>query len=110
MKRVLVAETSHRRYGRFDGYHAILYGHEGGAMPKQEKREIAIGDFRQRATELVRRVEETKEPIIITRHGVPVAELRAITADPQALRGSVTILDPDITRPVIDPSDWEAAR
>lgn len=74
------------------------------------KREIAVGDFRQRATELVRQVEETKQAITITRRGVPVAELRAVTVDPEALLGSVTHLDPDPTRPVVDPDDWEAAR
>jgi prevent-host-death family protein len=72
------------------------------------KREVAVGDFRQRATELVRQVEETKEPITITRHGVPVAELRAIAVDPEVLFGSVTYLDPDLTRPVVEPGDWEA--
>ena len=73
------------------------------------KREIPIGDFRQRATELVRQVEETKEPITITRRGVAVAELRAVTVAPDALLGSVTYLDPDLTRPVLGAKDWEAA-
>jgi prevent-host-death family protein len=73
------------------------------------KREVAVGEFRQRATEFVRQVEETKEPITITRHGVPVAELRAVRVDPEALMGSVTLLDPDLTRPVVGPEDWEAA-
>ena len=72
------------------------------------KREIAVGDFRQRATELVRQVEETKESITITRRGVPVAELRPATVDPKALLASVTYLDPDLTRPVVGPEDWEA--
>jgi len=73
------------------------------------RREIAVGDFRQRATELVRQVEETKEAITITRRGVPVAELRAVTAQAEALLGSVTYLDSDLTRPVVGPEDWEAA-
>jgi antitoxin (DNA-binding transcriptional repressor) of toxin-antitoxin stability system len=70
---------------------------------------VAIGDFRQRATELVRQVEETKQPITITRRGVPVAELRAVTVDPEALLGSVAYLDPDLTRPVVSREEWEAA-
>jgi prevent-host-death family protein len=74
------------------------------------RREIAIGDFRQRATELVREVEETKTPILITRRGVPVAELRPARVDPAVLRGSVTLLDPDLTRPVLEPGEWEADR
>jgi hypothetical protein len=40
---------------------------------------------------------------------VPVAELRALTVDSEALLGSVTHLDPDLTRPVVAPGDWEAA-
>jgi prevent-host-death family protein len=73
------------------------------------KQEVAVGEFRQRATELVRQVEQTRQAIVITRRGVPVAELRAVTADAEALRGSVTVLDPDLTRPVVGPEDWEAA-
>jgi prevent-host-death family protein len=74
------------------------------------RREIAIGDFRQRATELIREVEETKQPITITRRGVPVAELRPARVDPGVLRGSVTLLDADLTRPVLEPADWDAER
>ncbi len=73
------------------------------------KREIAVGEFRRRATELVREVEETKEPITITRHGVAVAELHAVTVDPDALLNSVTYLAPDVTCPVVGPEDWGAA-
>jgi antitoxin (DNA-binding transcriptional repressor) of toxin-antitoxin stability system len=47
--------------------------------------------------------------VTITRHGVPVAVLRPVTVDPEALRGSVEILDEDWTRPVTEPGDWEAA-
>jgi hypothetical protein len=39
---------------------------------------------------------------------VPVAELRPATVDPEALLGSVTYRDPDLTRPVVGPEDWEA--
>jgi prevent-host-death family protein len=73
------------------------------------KQEVAVGEFRQRATELVRQVEETKQAITITRRGVPVAELRAVTVEPEALLGSVTYLDADLTRPAVDADDWEAA-
>ena len=48
-----------------------------------------MGEFRRRATELVRQVEETKQAITITRRGVPVAELRAVTVDAETLLGSV---------------------
>jgi prevent-host-death family protein len=74
------------------------------------KREVAVGDFRQRATELVRIVERTKQPITITRHGVAVAELRPITGATDDLLGSVTFLDKDLTSPALDPKAWEASR
>ncbi len=74
------------------------------------KREVAVGDFRQRATELVRIVERTKQPITITRHGVAVAELRPISGARDDLLGSVTFLDQDLTSPALDPKDWEASR
>jgi prevent-host-death family protein len=74
------------------------------------KREVAVGDFRQRATELVRIVEKTKQPITITRHGVAVAELRPVIGGERDLAGSVTYLDDDLTRPVLDPADWDAVR
>ena len=35
--------------------------------------------------------------------------LRAATVDPEALLGSVTYVDPDLTSPVVGPEDWEAA-
>lgn len=63
-------------------------------MRMMAKREVAVGDFRRRATELVRQVEETKEAITTTRHGVPVAELPAFAADPEAPLGSAAYLDP----------------
>jgi hypothetical protein len=34
---------------------------------------------------------------------------RELAVDPRALLGSVTLLDPDLTRPVVGPEDWEAA-
>lgn len=71
--------------------------------------EARTGENGDPVCELVRHVEETKEAITITRRGVPVAELRAVTVDPEALLGSVTYLDPDLSRPVVGPEDWEAA-
>ncbi len=73
------------------------------------EREVAVGEFHKRASELIRLVEETQQPITITRRGVAIAELCAVSADPEALRGSVTYLDPDPTRPAAATKDWEAA-
>jgi prevent-host-death family protein len=76
-----------------------------------KKRNIPVGEFRQRATEIVRLVEQTKEPVVITRRGKPVVELRPAAADPSVLRGSVKLRGSgDLTRPALEPEAWEANR
>jgi prevent-host-death family protein len=76
-----------------------------------KKRSIPVGEFRQRATEFVRLVEKTKEPVLITRRGKPVVELRPAAASPGVLRGSVKLrAGTDLTRPVLEPESWEATR
>jgi prevent-host-death family protein len=75
------------------------------------KRNVPVGEFRQRATEFVRLVEKTKESITITRRGKPVVELRPAAAEPGVLRGSVKVRGRgDLTRPVLDAEAWEANR
>ncbi len=72
---------------------------------------VAIGEFRQRATAYIKAVEETKEPLTITRRGMPVAELRPAPTDALTLRGSVDYLaEVDPAEPVVDPGEWEANR
>jgi prevent-host-death family protein len=73
-------------------------------------REVAITEFRRRATEFVRLVEKTRQPVRITRHGVAVAELRPVSNAADELLGSVTFLDDKLTAPTLDPSDWELAK
>jgi len=76
-----------------------------------KKRNVPVGEFRQRATEFVRLVEKTKEPITITRRGKPVVELRPAASDPGVLRGSVKLrAGTDLARPVLEPEAWEANR
>jgi len=70
---------------------------------------VNIGEFRQRATELIRSVEERGLPITIARRGIPVAELRPIRDSTTTLLGSVVVIDDfDLTDPVIEPSEWSA--
>lgn len=76
-----------------------------------KKHSVPVGEFRQRATEIVRLVEQTKEPVLITRRGKPVVELRPAAADPASLRGSVKLrTGTDLTRPALEPEAWEANR
>jgi prevent-host-death family protein len=78
-------------------------------------KEVAISEFKAKCTALVDRVAKTKQPIRITRHGKPVADVvpATPTVDPKALMGSmrnsITILG-DIIAPVIDLDEIEALR
>ncbi|HEY2545089.1 MAG TPA: type II toxin-antitoxin system Phd/YefM family antitoxin [Candidatus Acidoferrum sp.] len=77
--------------------------------------EIAISEFKAKCLAILERVEKTKEPIRITRHGKPVAEV--IPATPVmdrsawigSMKGSIKILG-DIISPVIDLDEIEAYR
>jgi len=78
-------------------------------------KEIAISEFKAKCLAILEQVEKTKQPIRITRHGKPVAEVVPTTpvADRAALfgsmRDSMKILG-DIVSPVIDLDDIEALR
>ena len=78
-------------------------------------KEIAISEFKAKCTALVDQVSKTKQPIRITRHGKPVADVVPSTpaVDPKALMGSmrnsIKILG-DIVSPVIDLDEIEALR
>jgi prevent-host-death family protein len=55
---------------------------------------VTMSEFRARAWEFVREVEESRETIVVTRRGRPVVELRAVSAPEDTdtlhgLRGSV---------------------
>jgi prevent-host-death family protein len=76
--------------------------------------EIAISEFKAKCLALLEEVSKTKQPIRITRHGKPIAEV--IPAAPQrkrrklgSMKGMVKILG-DIVSPVIDLDDFEAYR
>lgn len=78
-------------------------------------KEIAISEFKAKCLALLERVEKTKQPIRITRHGKPVAEVvpAAPMVDRAALMGSmrnsIEILG-DIISPASDEDEWEALR
>jgi len=77
--------------------------------------EIPISKFKATCLAVLERVRKTRTPILITRHGVPVAEI--VPHQPLELpkswlgsmAGSVQILG-DIISPVTDESEWEAMR
>jgi prevent-host-death family protein len=78
--------------------------------------EIAISEFKAKCLAILERVEKTKEPIRITRHGKPVAEV--VPATPPAMdraawigsmKDSMEILG-DIISPATDEDEWEVLR
>lgn len=72
--------------------------------------EIAAGHFKAQCLKLMDQVQQTKEEVIITKHGVPVARLVPMDAEPRDsiigwMKNSVSI-----TGDIIGPLDenWEA--
>ncbi len=76
-----------------------------------DEKPIGIGEFRQRATEIIRRVEETAQSVIIARRGKPVVEIRAMQQPTDSLLDSVEVSAGfDLSEPVVNPTEWDANR
>ena len=77
-------------------------------------KEIAISEFKAKCLSLIDQVDKTKQPLRITRHGKPVAELVPATPKPEGnwlgfMKGRGEILG-DIVSPAADPDEWEVLR
>ena len=74
---------------------------------------MGAGQFKARCLKVMDEVQKTREPLVITKRGKPVAKL--VPADRPAtdvfgcLRGVVRSVG-DIESPVVPPEDWEALR
>ncbi|NKB69367.1 MAG: type II toxin-antitoxin system Phd/YefM family antitoxin [Candidatus Latescibacteria bacterium] len=72
---------------------------------------ISISQFKAKCLSLLQDLNETNEPLIITKYGKPFAEVRPCAKDLQSalekFRGSVVAQD-DLVSPIDE--DWEAAR
>lgn len=72
---------------------------------------VSISEFKARCLGLLQHVNETKETLIITKHGRPFAEIRPCARDLESalegFRGSVVSYG-DLASPVGE--DWEAAQ
>jgi prevent-host-death family protein len=77
--------------------------------------EIAISEFKAKCLALLEQVRRTRQPIRITRHGKPVAEV--VPPEPAmdrssmfgSMKDSITITG-DIISPADDEDDWEVLR
>ena len=71
---------------------------------------IAAGDFKARCLKLLDEVAETREPLVITKHGKAVAKLVPMPPERDlfgALAGSV-LVESDLIAPL--DNDWEACQ
>ena len=77
-------------------------------------RTVAAGQFKQTCLRLLTEVQETGEPILVTKRGRPIAQLVPVARTQkedwgQSLRGSCRVVG-DIVAPGLDPAEWEALR
>jgi prevent-host-death family protein len=74
---------------------------------------IAAGEFKARCLTLMDEVRDTREPVLVTKRGKPVAKL--VPADDTGsefigrLEGVVRIMG-DIESPIEPPDAWESSR
>lgn len=77
--------------------------------------QIAISSFKATCLAVLERVRKTRSPVLVTRFGVPVAEIvpPSTPARPAgwlgALAGTGRIVG-DVVSPASDADDWEALR
>lgn len=77
--------------------------------------EVSISEFKAKCLALLEQVRTTREPIRVTRHGKPVAEV--VPPGPvmdrkswlASMKGTVKITG-DIISPATDKEEWEAER
>jgi prevent-host-death family protein len=77
-------------------------------------RDIPISEFKAKCLGLIEKVEKTRQPLRITRHGKPVAEVVPTGPDRKRnfvgdMLGTIEILG-DIVSPVIDLGEIEVYR
>jgi prevent-host-death family protein len=74
---------------------------------------IPAGEFKARCLKLMDRVRETREPVLITKRGVPVAKLVPVEDSSRGIlgcmAGTIEIVG-DIVSPLTSPEDWDALR
>lgn len=76
---------------------------------------VPVSEFKAKCLGMLEEVRRTRRPILITRHGKPIAEILPPSPPKRAdewlgsLRGTAQIKG-DIVSPVSGPEDWEASK
>jgi prevent-host-death family protein len=76
-------------------------------------KKMPAGEFKARCLNLMEQVSRTKESILITKRGRPVAKLVAVENDRPSLIGrleGILQIAGDIESPVVPPETWDALR
>jgi prevent-host-death family protein len=76
-------------------------------MSSSAKKSVPAGRFKAECLALLDRVEQTGEPLVVTKRGRPVAEVVPVRSRTKGLKGSVTVRG-DIIGPILDP--WDVDR
>jgi len=75
-------------------------------------KKMPAGEFKARCLTVMERVRNTREPVLITKRGQPVAKLVPVDEAPEflgRLQGIVKIQG-DVESPVEPPESWEVLR
>jgi prevent-host-death family protein len=75
---------------------------------------VAISEFKAKCLQLLEQVQKTKQPLVVTKRGRPIAEVGPVLAPAEpdwmgSMKGRIEILG-DIVSPASDQGDWEALR
>jgi prevent-host-death family protein len=76
-------------------------------------KKMPAGEFKAHCLAVMDAVEKTREPVLITKHGRPVAKLVPTEEPVRAFLGrleGVIKITGDIESPVVPAEDWEALR
>jgi prevent-host-death family protein len=76
-------------------------------------KKIGAGEFKAKCLKIMDDVSATREPVIITKNGRPVAKLVPAHSESPDFMGclaGIIQIQGDIESPVISPDDWEATR
>ena len=75
-------------------------------------RQIAAGQFKQTCLKLLEDVRATREPIVITKRGIPVAQLvpLPVESDWRGAMAGTGIIRGNLVAPATDSDEWEALR
>ena len=78
-------------------------------------KQVAISEFKAKCLELLEQVRRTRQPLRVTRHGKPVAEIvpaaSIMSRDKWigSMKGKIKVLG-NIISPATDEEEWEALR